>query len=213
MYKLFLDDTLTYSSGVYRGPDDSLHQSQLNKIDALVAKAGIKQEHHVLEIGCGWGGFAIRAVQATGCRWGRGLAACRRQRLGGRGWAAAVAGQMLPVRLAVDLKPAYTSLLLRALTAACHPYPPKAMPRLPLPATPSPRNAVNDMRVASRLCRPAAPTLHVTCPRPCPGFGFNLGCGQVDWHHGEQGAAGRGHGARGGGRPGGPHHAALLRLP
>lgn len=69
MYKLFLDETLTYSSGVHRPGGDSLHQSQLNKIDALVAKAGIRAEDHVLEIGCGWGGFAIRAVQATGCRW------------------------------------------------------------------------------------------------------------------------------------------------
>ncbi|KXZ44875.1 hypothetical protein GPECTOR_61g828 [Gonium pectorale] len=69
MYKLFLDETLTYSSGVYRGPTDSLHQAQLNKIDALIAKASIGPNDHVLEIGCGWGGFAIRAVQTTGCRW------------------------------------------------------------------------------------------------------------------------------------------------
>ncbi|GFR51020.1 hypothetical protein Agub_g13347 [Astrephomene gubernaculifera] len=69
MYKLFLDATLTYSSGLYRSPTDSLQQAQLNKIDALVAKARIGREDHVLEIGCGWGGFAIRAVQATGCRW------------------------------------------------------------------------------------------------------------------------------------------------
>ncbi len=34
-----------------------------------MAKAGVSSEHHVLEIGCGWGGFAIRAVQQTGCRW------------------------------------------------------------------------------------------------------------------------------------------------
>ena len=69
MYKLFLDETLTYSSGVYHNGSDSLFQSQLNKIDALIAKAQISANDHVLEIGCGWGGFAIRAVQATGCRW------------------------------------------------------------------------------------------------------------------------------------------------
>ncbi|KAG2447750.1 hypothetical protein HYH02_007208 [Chlamydomonas schloesseri] len=69
MYKLFLDQTLTYSSGVYKGPGDTLYQSQLNKIDALIAKARIGPNDHVLEIGCGWGGFAIRAVQTTGCRW------------------------------------------------------------------------------------------------------------------------------------------------
>ncbi|KAG2492394.1 hypothetical protein HYH03_009340 [Edaphochlamys debaryana] len=69
MYKLFLDETLTYSSGVYKSPTDSLYQSQLNKIDALIAKAKIGPNDRVLEIGCGWGGFAIRAVQQTGCTW------------------------------------------------------------------------------------------------------------------------------------------------
>ncbi|GIL82213.1 hypothetical protein Vretimale_7189 [Volvox reticuliferus] len=69
MYKLFLDETLTYSSGLYLRPTDNLLQAQLNKIDALVAKARLGPNDHVLEIGCGWGGFAIRAVQSTGCRW------------------------------------------------------------------------------------------------------------------------------------------------
>jgi cyclopropane-fatty-acyl-phospholipid synthase len=69
MYKLFLDETLTYSSGLYLKPSDTLYQAQLNKIDALIAKACLGPNDHVLEIGCGWGGFAIRAVQTTGCRW------------------------------------------------------------------------------------------------------------------------------------------------
>lgn len=69
MYKLFLDETLTYSSGLYLKPTDSLYQAQLNKIDALILKARLGPNDHVLEIGCGWGGFAIRAVQITGCRW------------------------------------------------------------------------------------------------------------------------------------------------
>ncbi|GLI66534.1 hypothetical protein VaNZ11_010410 [Volvox africanus] len=69
MYKLFLDETLTYSSGLYLKPTDNLLRAQLNKIDALVAKARLGPNDHVLEIGCGWGGFAIRAVQSTGCWW------------------------------------------------------------------------------------------------------------------------------------------------
>ncbi len=41
----------------------SLKQAQLNKLDALIEKAGIKKSDHVLEIGCGWGSMAIHAVQ------------------------------------------------------------------------------------------------------------------------------------------------------
>ena len=47
---------------------DSLQQAQLNKLDALIARADINEGDHVLEIGCGWGSMAIRCVQRTGCR-------------------------------------------------------------------------------------------------------------------------------------------------
>lgn len=68
MYKAFLDETMTYSCGVWKnGLATSLKQSQENKIDALISKADIQPGHKVLEIGCGWGSFAIRAAQATGC--------------------------------------------------------------------------------------------------------------------------------------------------
>lgn len=43
-------------------------QAQLNKIDRIIELAELGPNDHVLEIGCGWGGFAIRAVQRTGCR-------------------------------------------------------------------------------------------------------------------------------------------------
>ncbi|RIL06516.1 MAG: SAM-dependent methyltransferase [Proteobacteria bacterium] len=68
MFALFLDDTMTYSSGIYRKPEDSLKQAQLNKLDAIIEKAQIKASDHVLEIGSGWGSFAIRAAMQTGCR-------------------------------------------------------------------------------------------------------------------------------------------------
>ncbi|KAL4447595.1 hypothetical protein ABPG75_004814 [Micractinium tetrahymenae] len=67
MYKLFLDSSMTYSCGIWAKYCD-LHQSQLNKLDALIDKAEIKEGDHVLEVGCGWGSFAIRAAQRTGCR-------------------------------------------------------------------------------------------------------------------------------------------------
>ncbi|BDA46075.1 probable cyclopropane-fatty-acyl-phospholipid synthase at C-terminar half [Coccomyxa sp. Obi] len=77
MYKLFLDPSLTYSSGIHR-PGESLEQAQLNKLDALIAMAGISKGDHVLEIGCGWGSMSIRAVQTTGCRW-TGLTVSKQQ--------------------------------------------------------------------------------------------------------------------------------------
>jgi cyclopropane fatty-acyl-phospholipid synthase-like methyltransferase len=68
MYKLFLDPTLTYSSGIHQD-GDTLETAQIRKLDALISGAGISFESHVLEIGCGWGSCGIRAVQQTGCRW------------------------------------------------------------------------------------------------------------------------------------------------
>jgi len=69
MYKLFLDNqTWMYSSGVFNKPDDSLYQSQINKLDLILDKMDLKPEHHIFEIGCGWGGFACRAVERFGCK-------------------------------------------------------------------------------------------------------------------------------------------------
>jgi cyclopropane-fatty-acyl-phospholipid synthase len=68
LYALFLDPTMAYSSGIFLNPNDSLEQSQHNKFRAVIDKAAIGPEDHVLEIGCGWGGFAIEAVRQTGCR-------------------------------------------------------------------------------------------------------------------------------------------------
>ena len=67
-FKTFLDPSLMYSSGLYRHPGDTLEQAQMNKLDAVIAKARIHPSDHILEIGCGWGGFALRAAQTRGCR-------------------------------------------------------------------------------------------------------------------------------------------------
>jgi cyclopropane-fatty-acyl-phospholipid synthase len=68
-YSQFLDmETMMYSSGVFNAPDETLADAQRRKIHRLVELAEIKPEHHVLEIGCGWGGFAIEAARKTGCR-------------------------------------------------------------------------------------------------------------------------------------------------
>ncbi|MDF7809394.1 cyclopropane-fatty-acyl-phospholipid synthase [Pontiellaceae bacterium B12219] len=68
-YSLFLDqETMMYSSAVFQSLEESLADAQRNKIHRLIALADIRKEHHVLEIGCGWGGFAIEAARKTGCR-------------------------------------------------------------------------------------------------------------------------------------------------
>jgi len=67
-YKTFLDDTMTYSCGIFRETDDTLDAAQLNKLNLIMDKAQINKDDHVLEIGCGWGGFALHAVKETGCR-------------------------------------------------------------------------------------------------------------------------------------------------
>lgn len=68
-YRLFLDqETMMYSSALFRTPDEPLAKAQLNKIHRLIELAEIRAEHHVLEIGCGWGGFALEAAKYTGCR-------------------------------------------------------------------------------------------------------------------------------------------------
>ncbi len=67
-YRLFLDDTLTYSSAVFETPDQSLADAQHNKYRIHAQRAGAETGMHVLEIGSGWGGFAIYAASEIGCR-------------------------------------------------------------------------------------------------------------------------------------------------
>jgi cyclopropane-fatty-acyl-phospholipid synthase len=67
-FQTFLDSSMMYSCGLYLDPSESLEQAQLNKLDAVIGKARLGPADHVLEIGCGWGHFAIRAAQTCGCR-------------------------------------------------------------------------------------------------------------------------------------------------
>lgn len=61
---------MTYSCGIHTGPGQSLEAAQYAKIDAIIDAAGLGPNDSVLEIGCGWGAFAIRAAKRTGCRRG-----------------------------------------------------------------------------------------------------------------------------------------------
>lgn len=67
-YALFLDPTMTYSAAVWERGDETLEEAQLAKIDRLCRKLDLKPGEHLLEIGTGWGAFAIRAAQAFGVR-------------------------------------------------------------------------------------------------------------------------------------------------
>jgi cyclopropane-fatty-acyl-phospholipid synthase len=68
LYATFLDDTMTYSAAVFETPAVTLEEAQLAKYRRLAEKARIDADCHVLEIGCGWGGFAIFAARTYGCR-------------------------------------------------------------------------------------------------------------------------------------------------
>ena len=67
-FRLFLDDSLIYSCAYYQWPDDSLERAQIQKLDRICRKLRLAPEDHVLEIGTGWGAFALHAARYYGCR-------------------------------------------------------------------------------------------------------------------------------------------------
>lgn len=68
LYATFLDETMTYSCAHFAEPGMGLADAQRSKWDLLARKARLEPGLHVLEIGCGWGGFAIHAAREFGCR-------------------------------------------------------------------------------------------------------------------------------------------------
>ena len=67
-FRLFLDRSMTYSCALFQSADDSLETAQENKLSSIIEKARITADDHVLEIGSGWGSFAVAAVRKTGCQ-------------------------------------------------------------------------------------------------------------------------------------------------
>ena len=67
-YSLWLDDTMTYSSALFTTGQESLEAAQTAKYARMVDEIGVKPGDHVLEIGCGWGGFAEYAAKERGLR-------------------------------------------------------------------------------------------------------------------------------------------------
>lgn len=67
-YRLWLDETMTYSSALFRSGQEPLERAQAQKYAALLDRLSLKPGDHVLEIGCGWGGFAEYAARERGLR-------------------------------------------------------------------------------------------------------------------------------------------------
>jgi cyclopropane-fatty-acyl-phospholipid synthase len=68
LFSLMLDETMMYSCAIFEDPNASLHDAQIAKLERICRKLDIRAEDHVLEIGTGWGGFAIYAASHYGCR-------------------------------------------------------------------------------------------------------------------------------------------------
>lgn len=62
-YKLWLDDTMTYSCGYFKSQNDSLTDAQKNKVDHILKKLNLKEGETLLDIGCGWGELIITAAK------------------------------------------------------------------------------------------------------------------------------------------------------
>jgi cyclopropane-fatty-acyl-phospholipid synthase len=67
-FRVFLDETMTYSSAVFPHPEASLADASRYKYDLIIDGLDLDADHHLLEIGTGWGGLALRAAERTGCR-------------------------------------------------------------------------------------------------------------------------------------------------
>jgi len=67
-FQLMLDDTLAYSSGIFVSPQADLREASIEKMDRICRKLDLRPDDDVLEIGTGWGGWAMHAAANYGCR-------------------------------------------------------------------------------------------------------------------------------------------------
>jgi cyclopropane-fatty-acyl-phospholipid synthase len=68
MFQLFLDPTMMYSSAIFARDDMALEQASLHKLERICQKLQLSPADHVVEIGTGWGGFAMYAASHYGCK-------------------------------------------------------------------------------------------------------------------------------------------------
>lgn len=67
-FRLFLSDDMMYSSALWSGADDTLDAASERKLERIAEKLELSPSDHVVEIGTGWGGFAVHAAGRYGCR-------------------------------------------------------------------------------------------------------------------------------------------------
>ena len=67
-FSLFLDPTMMYSSGIFPSAQATMEEASLNKLNIICEKLQLCADDHVVEIGTGWGGFAIYAAKNYGCK-------------------------------------------------------------------------------------------------------------------------------------------------
>lgn len=67
-YKLWLDGTMTYSSALFETGQEPLERAQEAKYASMIDQMGAREGDHILEIGCGWGGFAEYAARERGLK-------------------------------------------------------------------------------------------------------------------------------------------------
>ena len=67
LFQRFLDPSMMYSAGIFPSEDASMEQASFYKLERICQRLQLKPEDHVVEIGTGWGGFAIHAAKHYGC--------------------------------------------------------------------------------------------------------------------------------------------------
>jgi len=67
-FALFLDESMTYSCAIFSGGAQTLEQAQIAKLELVAGKLGLEPGMRVLDVGCGWGSFAIHAARHHGVR-------------------------------------------------------------------------------------------------------------------------------------------------
>lgn len=68
LFRVFLDSTMCYSSGIFESDETTLYEASVEKMDRLCRKLALTPADHLLEIGTGWGGLAVHAASTYGCR-------------------------------------------------------------------------------------------------------------------------------------------------
>jgi cyclopropane-fatty-acyl-phospholipid synthase len=67
-FALMLDPTMTYSAAIFEGPQSTLEEASVHKLDLLCRRLKLERSDHLLEIGTGWGSLAMHAAERYGCR-------------------------------------------------------------------------------------------------------------------------------------------------